>query len=232
MNQEDDTLMVDLGSGALANMLSIIDADALGGLAITHMHYDHYVDIYGLCNARRFWDTSLEALPTLAPANAREIIESPLSEKSRPEFMKSLDLIAAEPGVEREIAGFTVLPQPSKHEVGGMIYRIDAGGSTVCYTGDTDICDELLEQADGADLLICEATFTSEVPLKHPGHLTASEAGKVALEAGVGRLMLTHIWPTLDVQRALVDASEHYKGPVDLAVEGLAVFVGPFPCAV
>jgi ribonuclease BN (tRNA processing enzyme) len=77
--------------------------------------------------------------------------------------------------------------------------------------------------ARGTDLFICEATFTSEVREKVPGHLTAYEAGRVAAEAEVGKLLLTHVWPTLDERRAAEDAKSVYSGPVDVAVDGLTL---------
>ena len=232
LSNEENTLMLDIGPGALSNMLAYLDADALDALLLTHMHYDHYVDVFGLCTARRFWETDLPALPVMAPGIARDVIGSPLAEKSREEFFKCLEFITPEPGKAVDLAGFEVTTLPSRHGVDGLICRLSAGGSTLCYSGDTDRCDELLELAGGADLFICESTFTSEVPVKQPGHLTATEAGAIAAEAGVGSLLLTHLWPTLDPARAVEEAGEQYNGPVELAIEGLTVFVGPYPCAV
>lgn len=231
LQSEGCTLMLDIGAGALSNMLRYIEADELGGLAITHMHYDHYSDAYGLCTARRFWETELPALPVLAPADAERIIGSPLSERSRPEFMKCIELTAPEDGRTRQIAGFAVRALPAAHVVDGYIFLVEAEGRSVCYSGDTEMCDALVELATGADLLICESTFTSEVPRRAEGHMSASEAGMVAARAQTGSLMLTHLWPTLDGETAVRDAREHFDGPVELAVEGMALFVGPFPCA-
>jgi ribonuclease BN (tRNA processing enzyme) len=232
LSNEENTLMLDIGPGALSNMLEYLDADALDALAITHMHYDHYVDIFGLCTARRFWESELSALPVLAPSVARDIIGSPLAESSREEFFKCIELTTPEPGRAIELAGFEVTALPSAHGIEGLIYRVKAGESTICYSGDTDTCDELLELARDADLFICESTFTGEVPAKMKGHLTAKEAGRIACEAGVGSLLLTHLWPTLSGDRAVEEASKQYNGPVELAVEGLTLFVGPYPCAV
>jgi ribonuclease BN (tRNA processing enzyme) len=231
LSTEDDTLMVDIGAGSLSNMLKYLEADQLGGLAVTHMHYYHYSDIYGLCTARRFWETALPPLPVVAPGNAIDVISSPLAEKSRPEFARCMDMMACEPGVPVDVAGFTITAEPSAHVVEGLIFRIEAEDRTICYSGDTERCDALLELARGSDLFICESTFTSEVPLAMGGHMTAAEAGKVATEAAAGSLLLTHLWPTLDPERAIEDAAGEYAGPVDLAVEGLTLFVGPYPCA-
>ena len=232
LSNEENTLMLDLGPGALSNMLEYLDAAALEALALTHMHYDHYVDIFGLCTARRFWETSLAPFPVLAPAVARDIIGSPLAESSREEFFKCMELTVPEPGRAIELAGFEVTALPSAHVIDGFIYRIKAGESTVCYSGDTEKCDALIELARGADLFICESTFTSEVPARHKGHLSATEAGRIAAEAEVGSLLLTHLWPTLSVEKAVQEAGKQYNGPVELAFEGLTLFVGPYPCAV
>ena len=170
---------MDLGSGALANLLEHVRPDGLGGLALTHMHYDHYVDIYGLCTARRFWEKEVDPLPLLAPPHASEVITSPLQAGSREEFMRSLDLRGVRPGVPQGIAGFDIVALPAAHgAIDSLIYRISRDGKVVCYSGDTDLCAALVEQARGADLFICEATFTSQVRNRMQGHLFAAEAGE------------------------------------------------------
>ncbi len=220
----EGNLVVDLGSGALANLLEHVRPDGLGGLALTHMHYDHYVDIYGLCTARRFWEKEVDPLPLLAPPHASEVITSPLQAGSREEFMRSLDLRGVRPGVPQGIAGFDIVALPAAHgAIDSLIYRISRDGKVVCYSGDTDLCAALVEQARGADLFICEATFTSQVRNRMQGHLFAAEAGEAAAEAGVGTLLLTHLWPTLSGDRALEDARSSFDGKVELAAEGMAI---------
>ncbi|WP_336204823.1 ribonuclease Z [Nonomuraea sp. LPB2021202275-12-8] len=67
-------------------------------------------------------------------------------------------------------------------------------GQSAAFIMDTRLCDTVFELASGVDLLVIESTFlSSEGPLaKEYGHLTAYEAGLVAADAGVRRLVLTH----------------------------------------
>ena len=218
-----DSLALDLGAGAFSNLLRYVPADELGGLALTHMHYDHYVDIYGLCTARRFWVADLPPLPLLVPPGALDVIMSSLEEGARSDFLRSLELIEARSGAVESIAGFDILAGPAEHNAGSFTYRVTLGGKTICYSGDTDLSDALLEQARGADLFICESTFTSEVSEKMRGHLFATEAGRVAQQAGVDTLLLTHLWPTLSDDRAAEDARSAFDGKVQVATEGLTV---------
>ena len=68
-------------------------------------------------------------------------------------------------------------------------------GRTVVYTGDTRPNPAVVQAAKGADLLIHEATFSHEEAdrAQHTGHSTALQAAETARDAGVGRLVLTHI---------------------------------------
>jgi ribonuclease Z len=80
-------------------------------------------------------------------------------------------------------------------------------GRKVVYTGDTRPCRETVERARAADLLIHEATFAEEDAdrARATGHATAREAAVVARDAGVRRLMLTHISPRYADQPKLLE---------------------------
>lgn len=101
-------------------------------------------------------------------------------------------------------------------------------GRTVVYSGDTRPCAPVIAAARDADLLIHEATFSNEEAARavETGHSTAAEAAKVAAEAGVRQLVLTHISPryTREAPELLAEAKPIFPA-VTIARDGFTVDV-------
>jgi ribonuclease Z len=68
-------------------------------------------------------------------------------------------------------------------------------GTRLVHVGDTGRTDDILEYCQGADMLVIEATYLKEEEdmARQFAHLTAAQAATLAKEAGVGRLILTHL---------------------------------------
>jgi ribonuclease BN (tRNA processing enzyme) len=72
-------------------------------------------------------------------------------------------------------------------------------------------------------LLICESALPDA--LKVPGHLTPSLAGKIAAEARVGKLVLTHFYPECDYEDMAGQCRRTYGGPLVLAEDLMEIDV-------
>jgi len=113
---------------------------------------------------------------------------------------------------------------PMAHIETSIGYRITgADGATVAYSGDTDFCENAVGLARDADLLICEAAFPDAMKVK--GHLTPSLAGRIAVEAGVKRLLLTHFYPECESIDVEAQCRRTYDGPLILASDLMVVDV-------
>ncbi|MCO5998391.1 ribonuclease Z [Actinoallomurus rhizosphaericola] len=95
-------------------------------------------------------------------------------------------------------------------------------GQKAAFVMDTRLCDAIAPLAAGADLLVIESTFLdADARLADEyGHLTAAQAGKVAAEAGVRRLVLTHFserYAAADQPRFAEEAAAAFDGDIVLA---------------
>jgi len=105
-------------------------------------------------------------------------------------------------------------------------------GRRVAVSGDTRPCAGTVEASRHADLLVHEATFgdAEEARARETMHSTAREAARVAREAGVRRLALTHLSTRYDQDPSplLAQAAEEFQGELRVAHDGMAMEI-PLP---
>jgi ribonuclease BN (tRNA processing enzyme) len=99
-----------------------------------------------------------------------------------------------------------------------LAVRVDTPGGerSLGYSADTGPDWTIEALGAGLDLALCEAT----VPASMEGqlqHLSARQAGESARAAGARRLVLTHLWPTLDADQSRREAKEAFGADVDVA---------------
>jgi ribonuclease BN (tRNA processing enzyme) len=78
----------------------------------------------------------------------------------------------------------------------------------------------------GIELALCEASFLHDRE-GSVQHFSARQAGMTARAADVGRLVLTHTWPTIDLAAVKAEGEAAFGGPVDIAAIDATYEVGP-----
>ena len=219
-------LWMDAGTGTLARLQEHIGIADIHGVLITHGHPDHFVDVYPAFYARHYGGLGEPGIPLVAPEDFWGHMAGLVSEDGRDVAATSFDVKGIAPGAEFEMGPFRVTSFEMTHiGVQSLGYRIQADGATLAYTGDTGPSEEVVKLADASDLFLCEATWRHDDDLLW-FHMSARQAGEHAARAGAGRLVITHIWPTLDPEDSRAEAAGAFDGAIEVARGGRRWTVG------
>lgn len=217
-------VVLDLGGGTLGALQRHVDpAEAI--YLLSHLHADHCLDVTGLVVWRRYHPRPRAGRTTVhAPSDAPLRLGTASAARGG-EVDDLSDVLDLRPWV----AGDTLRLGSVAVEVARVAHPCEAygfrlthdDGTTLVYTGDTGPCAAVTELARGADVLLAEASWT-DAPDRPVGvHLSGTQAGELARDAGVGRLLLTHVPPWTSVPAVAAEA-EAVFGPVH-AVRGADV---------
>ena len=230
------TVLVDCGSGVVSQLRACLAVHALSGAIVSHLHSDHTLDLVALRYALKYAPYAGERRPLplhLPPGGIDFLTRLGAVFQSGNELGQDFwgDVFALREYTP-ELAGDAALTigdlrvrfAPMAHYIPVWALRFEDGaGRAVTYSADTGPQAPLARFAAGSNLLLCEATLLEQHPAQDPadyGHLTAAEAGRIAAEAGVGQLVLTHLWEELGFECDLAEARAEFGGPVDLARAG------------
>jgi ribonuclease BN (tRNA processing enzyme) len=146
-----------------------------------------------------------------------------------------------------ETDSWTVAAHPVEHSIETYAYRFTepSTGATFVFSGDTRYIESLAEFAAGADLLVqdaCVAPRREGPPAEgqiwehfsgtatedrlaelQKTHCTPEQAGEIAAEAGVDRLVLTHLLPYRDPEGMRRAAAAAFDGGVEVARDGRSI---------
>lgn len=200
---------LDAGSGTLANLQRHSALDAVDAVVLSHEHPDHWSDIEGWHNVLRFV-TGRRDFPVYAPAGLRERTY-PGTGEAWIAWHEVAD------GDRVAVGSLAMTFSRTDHGPETLGVRIDGGGRSLGYSADTGPAWSLSALGPGLDLALCEATLSAEEEGQFQ-HLSARQAGASARQAGAARLVLTHLWATLDTEQSRREGSEAFGAPVEVAV--------------
>ncbi len=213
-------VVLDLGSGALGALQRHADLYRIDAVVLSHLHPDHCMDLCGYYVARKYRPGGPPPrLPVYGPGGTADRMARAYDLPPDPGMRDVFDFRTVTPG-EFALGPFGVRVDRVNHPVETYAIRLEHGGRSVTYSGDTGECEALVRLASGTDLLLCEASFLEGRDTVPDLHLTGRQAGEHARRAGAGRLVLTHIPVWTDPERTFADARAAFGGATDLARPG------------
>ena len=201
-------LWMDAGGGTLSNLQRHIPIEELDAVFISHQHPDHWTDLEHLAIACK-WVIKHDGIAVYTTPGVYSLMRvGPAADV--------LDWHTVRDGESVDVGDMALSFSATDHIANTLALRVDGGGRSLGYSADTGPGWKLSELGSGLNLALCEATFLSDLEGTIP-HLSARQAGRSARDAGVERLVITHLWPRLDREAARAEAAAAFGRDVDVA---------------
>jgi ribonuclease Z len=245
------SFLVDCGSGVTQRMAAAgVSGAGLDALLLTHLHSDHLVDLYQLVISS--WHQGREQPQRIfGPPGTRAFAEATMEVWRKERELRiawecrpstaglELDITEFEEGViwdaeALRISAFGVDHRPVEPAFG---FLFETAQARVAFSGDTTVCERLIDAAKDVDLLVHECFIHREMAggrmrsaqgLANVAayHTLSSDVGKVAARAEARVLLLNHLVPVEFNRDALLrEVCADFAGPVVIGEDLLSVDV-------
>ena len=208
------SVWLDAGAGTLANLQDHVDLLDLDAIVLSHEHPDHWTDLWGFAVACEYV-IDRSGVPVYGPAGVRAAAGD--------QGAGVLDWHVVTDGSVEKIGGLRFTFARTQHPPETLAARVEGDGKVLGYSADSGPGWSLEALGPGLDVALCEATFLHDREGEGQNHMSGRQAGTTARAAGAGRLVVTHMWPTVDPLAIAAEAAEAFGRPVELAVPHLTV---------
>ena len=245
-------ILVDAGLGVTRSLCAAgVPLTGIDLILITHLHSDHYLELGPLFHTA--WTAGLNRpIPVIGPtglpaywdgflASMDFDITLRIADEGRVPLAPLFDFTRIGDGPVFE-GGPTIRAMRNIHPPIKESYalRFDHDGESIVISGDTAYMPEMSEFAQGADILLHEAMLVDGVEAlvrrmtngddrlrTHilRSHTSAADVGRIARDAGVGQLALTHMVPDGDPDFTethwVSGVRKHWDGPLHIGQDGM-----------
>lgn len=215
---------MDAGPGTYMALLHHVEPSEIDAVLLSHMHSDHCTDLFALFHGRKYVSGLENPVPVIAPDGAIERLLGFVGGDPDHALFAALAIHIAQPGERFQFGDLAVTAQAAHHSVPALAYRLESGGSSLGYTGDTGPSALVASHFAAADTLLAESSLRTGD--EYPFHMNGRQAGEMAAAANVRRLLLTHIPEMIDPQEARAAAAGAFSGEIGLAEPGDVYKIG------
>jgi ribonuclease BN (tRNA processing enzyme) len=211
-------VLVDIGGGVLGALQHYIRLEDLHAVWISHLHADHFADMPLLYYAFAFAEKPMRKIPILGPIGWAKRVEDFVKSSVDHHMSNYFRVVELKDRGIAEIGDLRIQARTVEHAVTAFGLTARYGDRRLAYTGDSGPCDNLVTLAKGARVLVAEC-FASIIEIPSV-HLSPEDAGLVATQAGVLRLVLTHLAQGLSDEDAIERAASSFNGAIEVAKPG------------
>ncbi len=239
----DFRFMIDCGPGALLRLGQAgANAAEIDHLFITHFHLDHWADL-GPFLVRRWIGGNRTPLNLLGPAGLQNLVDNILvlhrqdidyrrKIRTEPVEPPKIYVTEIEEGFVFEHQGLTVAPfdvthYPIEQPFG---YRVEAAGHKIVLSGDTCPNENLIQNAQNADVLIHECVeygvwTATDIRSDHMqyAHTPPEELGRIAAKAQARLCVTTHMLSASVPANLHQQIRRHFAGPIAIGQDLLTL---------
>jgi ribonuclease BN (tRNA processing enzyme) len=230
-------VLIDMGGGAFFRFgQAQAKFTDLAMMGVSHLHPDHISDLPALLWGGRM--VRKEPLPIVGPSGnnaappfptflnrlfddksgAFEVLGSTLGEQDFHLAVSTVDVTNAEPSTVFDRDGLLVTALGIPHgPMPTLAYRVETRGMSVVFSSDqTGTNPKFVPFAKGANVLVMHLAIAAGAT--SPLHAAPAVVGRIAQDAGVGRLVVSHIGQ-FDLDPALAELKKAYAGPLTIGAD-------------
>ena len=208
------TVWLDAGPGTLANLQHHAGLHDVDAVVLSHEHPDHWTDLQGFAVACQYV-IDRSGVPVYGPAGVRKAVGD--------HGARVLEWHTVTDGSVEQIGGLRFTFSNTAHGPETLAARVEGDGKVLGYSADSGPGWSLEALGPGLDVAVCEATYLRDREGEGLNHMSGRQAGTTARAAGAARLVVTHVWPTVDPVAVAAEAAEAFGRPVEIAIPHLTV---------
>lgn len=201
---------MDCGPGTLANLQQHIALSDISAIVISHAHPDHWVELPVVHNALHYY-VGRHGVPLFTTLETLRRCESVRGAH----IGQTFNIHPITGGSSFTVEGMSFRASITDHPVETLALRVECAGRVLSYSADTGP-GWSIAQLGASDVALCEATLRADQAGTAP-HLSTTEAGRSARDAGASRLIITHLPPFADAGASRSEASDAFGSAVEVA---------------